>query len=87
MAIFAFDKSMLSIGFGVGVAVGFGEGAGFNVGVTVGFGEGVGFNVGVAVGFGEGVGFGGSSGIPTGLRQALREEGDVSWEGEGGARA
>ena len=30
---------------------------------------------------------GGSSGIPTGLRQALREEGDVSWEGEGGARA
>ncbi len=41
MAIFAFDKSMLSIGFGVGVAVGFGEGAGFNVGVTVGFGEGV----------------------------------------------
>ena len=30
---------------------------------------------------------GGSSGIPTGLRQALREEEDVSWEGEGGARA
>ena len=30
---------------------------------------------------------GGSSGIPTGLHQALREEGDVSWEGEGGARA
>ena len=25
--------------------------------------------------------------IPTGLRQALREEGGVSWEGEGGARA
>ena len=34
----------------------------------------------------DGVG-GGSSGIPTGLHQALREEGDVSWEGEGGARA
>ena len=30
---------------------------------------------------------GGSSGIPTGLRQALREEEGVSWEGEGGARA
>ena len=30
---------------------------------------------------------GGSSGIPTGLRKALREEGDVSREGEGGARA
>ena len=30
---------------------------------------------------------GGSSGIPTGLRQPLWEEGDVSWEGEGGARA
>ena len=27
------------------------------------------------------------AGIPTGLRQALREEGDVSREGEGGARA
>ena len=26
------------------------------------------------------------AGFP-GLRQALREEGDVSWEGEGGARA
>ena len=26
-------------------------------------------------------------GNPAGLRQALREEGDVSWEGEGGARA
>ena len=30
---------------------------------------------------------GGSSEIPTGLRQALREEEGVSWEGEGGARA
>ena len=29
---------------------------------------------------------GGSSGILTGLRRALREEGDVSREGEGGAR-
>ena len=27
------------------------------------------------------------AGIPVGLRQALREEGDVSREGEGGARA
>ena len=27
------------------------------------------------------------AGIPSRLRQALREEGDVSWEGEGGARA